>query len=79
MSNFDVGCLELPLDLNWFYTQGKSLKQKLQDRIAKAIIAKKGVLSNLEHEAIVSRIKTKLDQAHAEMLEAMGAVPKSML
>ncbi|GFZ18962.1 zinc-finger domain of monoamine-oxidase A repressor R1 protein [Actinidia rufa] len=55
----------------------KQLKQKMQDEVAKAIIAKNGdPLSISEHEAIVSEIKTEAAQAHAEMLEAKGMVPK---
>ncbi|PSS30575.1 Cell division cycle-associated 7-like protein [Actinidia chinensis var. chinensis] len=55
----------------------KQLKQKMQDEVAKAIIAKNGEpLSISEHEAIVSEIKTEAAQAHAEMLESKGMVPK---
>ncbi|PSR87806.1 Cell division cycle-associated 7-like protein [Actinidia chinensis var. chinensis] len=55
----------------------KQLKQKMQDEVAKAIIAKNGdPLSISEHEAIVSEIKTEAAQAHAEMLESKGMVPK---
>ncbi|KAK4416513.1 Cell division cycle-associated 7-like protein [Sesamum alatum] len=53
----------------------KSLKQKMKDDIAKAIIAKGGApLSIAEHEAIVSNIKSEAAEAHAEVLES-----KSML
>ncbi|KAF3443908.1 hypothetical protein FNV43_RR13598 [Rhamnella rubrinervis] len=54
----------------------KLLKQKLQDKIAKAIVANDGPLSIPEHEALVSKIKTDSAQAQAEILEAMGAVLK---
>ncbi|XP_021887955.1 uncharacterized protein LOC110807212 isoform X2 [Carica papaya] len=55
----------------------KQLKQKLLDEVAKAIIAKNGApLTIPEHEAIVSQIKRETTEAHAEMLEAMGLVPK---
>ncbi|XP_031255873.1 uncharacterized protein LOC116113852 isoform X2 [Pistacia vera] len=55
----------------------KRLKQKLQDEVAKAVIAKHGApLSISEHEAIVSEIKSEAAQAHSEMLEAMGMVPQ---
>ncbi|XP_057973454.1 uncharacterized protein LOC131160792 isoform X2 [Malania oleifera] len=53
----------------------KCIKQKLQDEVAKAIIAKNGALSISEHEAIVSQIKKETDQAHAEFLEAMEVEP----
>ncbi|KAI7739383.1 hypothetical protein M8C21_010726, partial [Ambrosia artemisiifolia] len=47
----------------------KSLKQKLKDDIAKAIIEKEGVpLTIKEHDAIVSQIKDEASEAHAEML-----------
>ncbi|KAL2241379.1 UNVERIFIED_CONTAM: Cell division cycle-associated 7-like protein [Sesamum indicum] len=53
----------------------KSLKQKMKDDIAKAIIAKDGApLSISEHEAVVSHIKSEAAEAHAEVLES-----KSML
>ncbi|KAF7820004.1 zinc-finger of monoamine-oxidase A repressor R1 [Senna tora] len=55
----------------------RSLKQKLTDDLAKAIIAKNGApLSISEHGSLVSKIKSEADRAHAEMLEAMGMVPK---
>ncbi|XP_012077943.1 uncharacterized protein LOC105638706 isoform X2 [Jatropha curcas] len=55
----------------------KQLKQKVQDEVAKAIMAKNGAqFSVSEHEAIVSQIKREAAQAHKEMLEAMGTVPK---
>lgn len=59
--------------------QEKLLKRKLQDKVAKLIIAKNGApLSISEHEALVSQIKSEAAQAHAELLEAEGIVPKSM-
>lgn len=62
-----------------FYVQGKLLKRKLQDEVAKLIIAKNGApLSISEHEAIVSQVKSDAAQAHAELLEAEGIMPKSM-
>ncbi|KAG5527904.1 hypothetical protein RHGRI_028735 [Rhododendron griersonianum] len=55
----------------------KQLKQKMQDEVAEAIIAKSGApLSISEHEAIVTQIKTKAAQAHAEILESKGMVTK---
>ena len=59
--------------------QEKHLKKKLQDEVAKAIIAKSGALSIAEHDAIVSQIKSEAAQAHAERLDAMGMVSKSKL
>ncbi|GJT02263.1 zinc-finger domain of monoamine-oxidase A repressor R1 [Tanacetum coccineum] len=48
----------------------KSLKQKIQDEVAKAITANYGVpITTKEHDEIVSRIKSKEAEAHAEMLE----------
>lgn len=55
----------------------KRLKQKMQDEVAEAIIAKNGApLSISEHEAIVSVMKTKAAQAHAEVLESKGMATK---
>ncbi|XAR51553.1 hypothetical protein NMG60_11006211 [Bertholletia excelsa] len=54
----------------------KQLKSKMQNEVAKAIIAKNGVpLSISEHESIVSQIKSEAAQVHAEMLESEGMVP----
>ena len=62
-----------------FLLQKKTLKQKVQDEVAKAIIAKNGApFSISEHDAMVSQIKKEAAQAHAEMLAAMGMVHKSM-
>lgn len=59
--------------------QEKLLKRKLQDEVAKLIIAKNGApLSISEHEALVSQIKTEAAQAHAQLLEVEGIMPKSM-
>ncbi|XP_062106323.1 uncharacterized protein LOC133817742 [Humulus lupulus] len=56
----------------------KLLKQKMQDELAAAIVAKNGApLSISEHEAIVSQIKSDVAEAHAEILKAMGIVTKS--
>ncbi|KAK3035233.1 hypothetical protein RJ639_033867 [Escallonia herrerae] len=55
----------------------KHLRQKRLDEVAKAIIAKNGApLSIQEHEAIVSQIKFEAAQAHTEMLELKGMIPK---
>jgi len=62
-----------------YLIQEKLIKRKLQDEVAKVIIAKNGApLTISEHDSIVSKIKTEAEQAHAEMLEAMDLVPKSM-
>ncbi|KZV40545.1 hypothetical protein F511_29371 [Dorcoceras hygrometricum] len=51
----------------------KSLKQKMQDDIAKAIVINNSsCLSISEHEAIVSRIKAEAAQAHAKALQSTG-------
>ncbi|KAL8549761.1 hypothetical protein ACS0TY_008559 [Phlomoides rotata] len=51
----------------------KSLKQKMRDDLAKAIIAKHGKpLSISEHEAIVSQIKHETEEAHVKLLESQG-------
>ncbi|KAL6961040.1 hypothetical protein U1Q18_038803 [Sarracenia purpurea var. burkii] len=57
----------------------KQLKQKMQDEVAKAIIATNGApLSVSEHKAIVLQIKAEAAQAHAEMLESRGVVTNGM-
>ncbi|KAI3665519.1 hypothetical protein L6452_44146 [Arctium lappa] len=54
----------------------KCLKQKMVDDVAEAVIARNGVpLTISEHEAVVSEIKKKVAQAHAEMLEFKRMVP----
>ncbi|XP_024978215.1 uncharacterized protein LOC112515558 isoform X2 [Cynara cardunculus var. scolymus] len=54
----------------------KILKQKMQDDVAKAIIARDGVpLTMLEHDAIVSKIKNKTAEAHAEMIACKQMIP----
>ncbi|KAL0431286.1 UNVERIFIED_CONTAM: Cell division cycle-associated 7-like protein [Sesamum radiatum] len=56
----------------------KSLKKKMKDDIAKAIMARHGApLSISEHEAIVARIKIETAQAHARMLESKGMLLKN--
>ncbi|KAI3451749.1 hypothetical protein Pfo_008414 [Paulownia fortunei] len=56
----------------------KSLKQKMKDDIAKAIIARDGApLSISEQEAIVSHIKSDVANAHAKLLESKGMLLKS--
>ncbi|GAB2299949.1 hypothetical protein Dimus_033994 [Dionaea muscipula] len=53
------------------------MKQKLQDEIDKAILAKNGAsLTISEHESIVSEIKAEASKAHDDILEARGLVPK---
>ncbi|PWA68788.1 zinc-finger domain of monoamine-oxidase A repressor R1 [Artemisia annua] len=57
----------------------KSLKQKIQDEVAKATMANYGVpITSKEYDAIVSRIKNKEAEEHAEMLECktMGVEEK---
>lgn len=58
-------------------TKEKSVKQKLHDEVAKAIVAKNGApLSISEHEAVVAQIKLEAAQAHEEMVEAVDMLPK---
>ncbi|KAG8384066.1 hypothetical protein BUALT_Bualt04G0079400 [Buddleja alternifolia] len=53
----------------------KSLKQKLKDDIAKAVIAKNGAnLSISEHDGIVSKIRAEAAQAHANVLESEAMI-----
>ncbi|XP_076882485.1 uncharacterized protein LOC143530963 [Bidens hawaiensis] len=54
----------------------KTLKQQMQDEIAKAIVANEGVPITLKaHDAIISKIKIKASEAHAEMLACKEMVP----
>ncbi|KAL3640445.1 hypothetical protein CASFOL_015413 [Castilleja foliolosa] len=58
--------------------QEKSLKQKMKDDFAKAIVTKHGApLSISEHDVIVSDIKRKTAQAHAKVLESKGILLKN--
>ncbi|KAJ1438668.1 WHIM1 domain [Sesbania bispinosa] len=54
----------------------KILEQKLQDEIAKSIMPNEASLSILEHDDVISKIKGEVAQAHTEMLEAKGKIPK---
>ncbi|KAM6549245.1 hypothetical protein CsatB_020921 [Cannabis sativa] len=56
----------------------KLLKQKMQDELVAAIVAKNGIpLSVSEHEAIASQIKRDVAEAHAEILKATDNATKS--
>ncbi|KAG8373717.1 hypothetical protein BUALT_Bualt11G0053800 [Buddleja alternifolia] len=55
----------------------KSLKQKMKDDIAKAIIASQSALSFAEHEAIVSSIKSEMALANAKVLKSKGIILKN--
>nr|GEV37123.1 zinc-finger domain of monoamine-oxidase A repressor R1 [Tanacetum cinerariifolium] len=55
----------------------KILKQKMLDEIAKTIIANHGVpITTKEHDSVVSKIKKKAAEAHAEMLECQKMGPE---
>ncbi|XP_050906505.1 uncharacterized protein LOC127120140 isoform X2 [Lathyrus oleraceus] len=54
----------------------KSLKQKLQDEMAKAIVSNGANLSISEHDALLATIKSEAAKAHTELIEAQGTVPK---
>ncbi|XP_027359018.1 uncharacterized protein LOC113867764 [Abrus precatorius] len=54
----------------------KGIKQKLQNEVAKTIMSNVAPLSVEEHDALLSKIKSEAAQAHAEMLEAKGTIPK---
>lgn len=58
--------------------QEKLLKQKMQDLIAEALLAKNGPLTISEHETIVSQVKQEIAQARAELLQTRGDASKSM-
>ncbi|XP_004233500.2 uncharacterized protein [Solanum lycopersicum] len=55
----------------------KRLKEKMQNEIAQAIIAKNGALLSLsEHEAIFSEIKRELAEAHVSLVESKNTYSK---
>ncbi|CAJ2659488.1 unnamed protein product [Trifolium pratense] len=54
----------------------RSLKQQLQDEMAKAVISNGASLSISECDALVSKIKSEAAKAHSELLEAKGTIPK---
>ncbi|WJX70807.1 hypothetical protein P8452_54875 [Trifolium repens] len=54
----------------------RSLKQQLQDEMAKAIVSNGTSLSISEYDALVSKIKSEAAKAHTELLEAKGTIPK---
>ncbi|EHA8590487.1 hypothetical protein COCNU_scaffold019397G000010 [Cocos nucifera] len=57
----------------------KDLKKKLKDDVAKTMLSLKGApLSLSEHGDLISTIKAETEKIHAEMLESMELVPKSM-
>lgn len=59
--------------------QEKQAKRKLQEKVAKAIIAKNGApLTISEHDSIMSKIKKETELARAALMEAMDSMPKSM-
>lgn len=58
--------------------QEKQTKRKLQEEVAKAVLAKNGVpLSISEHDSIIAKIKVETELARAELLEAMNVNPTS--
>ncbi|CAI8583080.1 unnamed protein product [Vicia faba] len=54
----------------------KSLKQKLQDEMAKAAVSNGVNLSISEHDTLLATIKSEAAKTHAELIEAQGTVPK---
>jgi hypothetical protein len=62
-----------------YVIQERSLKQQLQDEMAKAVVSNGTSLSISEYDALVSKIKSEAAKAHTELLEAKGTIPKRML
>ncbi|RWW73878.1 hypothetical protein BHE74_00018205 [Ensete ventricosum] len=61
------------------FMQGKDLKKKLKDDVAKAMLSlKEGSHSDAEQENLVSKIRAETEKAHAEMLEIMEQLPKGV-
>lgn len=51
----------------------------MRDEVAKAIIGKNGApLSVSEHATLITQIRKEAAQVHADMLEEMASLPKSM-
>ncbi|KNA18950.1 hypothetical protein SOVF_066060 [Spinacia oleracea] len=63
--------------LNAAKEKEKQAKRKLQEKVAKAIIAKNGApLTISEHDSIMSKIKKETELARAALMEAMDSMPK---
>ncbi|XP_006346924.1 uncharacterized protein [Solanum tuberosum] len=76
-SNFAVKAKEAKEKVVAAKNEEKRLKQKMQNEVAQAIIAKCGALLSLsEHEAIFSEIKRELAEAHASVVESMNTYSK---
>ncbi|XP_057445351.1 uncharacterized protein LOC130737560 [Lotus japonicus] len=54
----------------------KSLKQKLQEEIAKTVQSNGDPVSFSKKDALLLKLRTAIAQAHSEMLEAKGKTPK---
>ncbi|KAK4279816.1 hypothetical protein QN277_011532 [Acacia crassicarpa] len=77
-SKFTESAKEAKIKVAAAMEKERSLKQKMKDDVAKAIIAKNGApLTISEHESLVREIKSEAARSHAEMLEAKGLVPKT--
>ncbi|XP_020233922.1 uncharacterized protein LOC109814014 isoform X2 [Cajanus cajan] len=54
----------------------KGLREKLQKEMAKAFMPNVSPFPTEKHHALLTKIKTEMAQAHAEMLELKGTIPK---
>ncbi|RWW20154.1 hypothetical protein GW17_00015744 [Ensete ventricosum] len=75
----DVGAALQFLEFCNAFSEGKDLKKKLKDDVAKAMLSlKEGSHSDAEQENLVSKIRAETEKAHAEMLEIMEQLPKGV-
>lgn len=61
------------------YLQEKGLRQKLQNETVKAVLSNATPLKMEKHDALLKKMKSEVAQAHAEVLELKGTIPKGML
>lgn len=57
------------------------MKKKLKDEVAEAMLELRNgaPLTVSEHEDLISKIKTELEKAHAEVLGSLGSLCKSIV
>ncbi|KAG4911906.1 hypothetical protein JHK82_052493 [Glycine max] len=54
----------------------KGLRQKLQNETVKAVLSNATPLKMEKHDALLKKMKSEVAQAHAEVLELKGTIPK---
>lgn len=61
---------------NVCYLQEKDLRKNLQHEMAKVVLSNEASFPMEEHDALLTKMKSDLAQAHAEVLKLKGTVPK---